>query len=605
MTGQIAEETIREIRERTDIVEVISAYVALKRSGHNYLGLCPFHGEKTPSFNVNSARQIFHCFGCGVGGDVFSFLMRMEGLAFPEAVRKLGERVGIHIEEGTLSPAAQRRREERERLARMNEVACDYYHQILLDTPEGAPGRQYLRKRGYDGETARAFRLGFAPERWDGLAEHLARKGFDVGEARELGLIRPGKEGRGDYDLFRNRLLFPIIALDGKVAAFGGRVLDERLPKYLNSPESPLYHKSRMLYGLAQGREAMRKNDTAIVVEGYFDHLALHRAGFANAAATCGTALTEEHGRLLQRYAKKVLLLFDQDRAGRKATFRAMEVLLPLGLSVAAVALDSGDDPDSFLRKAGPEAFAERLNQARPVLEVYLDALFDEQGEDIEGRARATEEFLARLKLLPSEIERGLYLGNLAERTGLARDLLEKRVAQAITPVVPKPPPPPPSPPAAVHPAIPTHRGGPGPSREIKAQDWLLRLLLADAAVRAEVVAEGIGELFLDPHRQQIAERIIARSREEEILTESLLFECLDEEHKAILSGILVKDEKAFAEERPRILQDCRRAVFAEALKRRIRNLDEEIRRAEAKGERERAATCQAERLRLSRELKK
>ncbi|MDX9709542.1 MAG: DNA primase [Trichloromonas sp.] len=599
MTGQIAEGTIREIRERADIVEVVSAYVALKRSGHNHLGLCPFHGEKTPSFNVNSAKQIFHCFGCGVGGDVFSFLMRMEGLAFPEVVRKLGERVGIRIEEETVSPAELRRREERERLARINEVACDYYHQILLDGPEGAPGRQYLRQRGYDGETARAFRLGFAPERWDGLAEHLTRKGFDAKEARELGLIRPGKEGRGDYDLFRNRLLFPIIGLGGKVAAFGGRVLDDRLPKYLNSPESPLYHKGRMLYGLAQGREAMRKNDTAIVVEGYFDHLALHRAGFANAAATCGTALTEEHGRLLQRYAKKVLLLFDQDRAGRKATFRAMEVLLPLGLSVAVVPLDAGEDPDSFLRKAGPEAFGERLSQARPVLEVYLDALLDEQGDGIEGQARATEEFLARLKLVPSEIERGLYLRNLAQRTGLAQNLLEKKLSLPVAPSAPV------APPAPRPPATPPRRVATGPSREIKAQDWLLRLLLNDAGARAEVAGKGVGELFLDPDRQKIAEEILARGQEEENLTESLIFERLGEEQKAILSGILVKDEKAFADEQGRILQDCRRTVRQETLKRRIRELDDEIRRAEEQGDTERAAACQAERLRLSRELKK
>jgi DNA primase len=600
MTGQIAEGTIREIRERTDIVEVVSTYVALKRSGHNHLGLCPFHGEKTPSFNVNSAKQIFHCFGCGVGGDVFSFIMRMEGLAFPEVVRKLGERVGIRIEEETLSPAEVRRREELERLARINEVACDYYHQILLDGSDGAPGRQYLRKRGYDGEIARAFRLGFAPERWDGLAEHLTRKGFDAKEARELGLIRPGKEGRGDYDLFRNRLLFPIIDLGGKVAAFGGRVLDDRLPKYLNSPESSLYHKGRMLYGLAQGREAMRKNDTAIVVEGYFDHLALHRAGFANAAATCGTALTEEHGRLLQRYAKKVLLLFDQDRAGRKATFRAMEVLLPLGLSVAVVPLDAGEDPDSFLRKADPEAFGERLNQARPVLEVYLDALLDEQGEGIEGQARATEEFLARLKLVPSEIERGLYLRNLAQRTGLAQDLLEKKLSRPVAPSAPV------APPAPRKPAAPPRRGfAAGPSREIKAQEWLLRLMMDDPGARAEVSAEGVGELFLDPDRQKIAEEIIARGQEEEKLTESLIFERLDEEQKAILSGILVKDEKAFADERLRILRDCHQTVRKETLKRRIRELDEEIHQAQEKGEAERAATCQAERLRLSRELKK
>jgi len=599
MTGRIPEDTIREIRERSDIVEVVSSYLPLKRSGANHQGLCPFHGEKTPSFNVNATRQIFHCFGCGVGGNVFSFLMRMEGLAFPEAVRRLGERVGISVEEEALSPAEQQRREEHERLARVNGVACDFYHQVLLEGKDGAPGRRYLRERGYDGDTARIFRLGFAPARWEALAEHLAQKGFDPQWARELGLTRPGKEGRGDYDLFRNRLLFPILDLSGKVAAFGGRVLDDSLPKYINSPESPIYHKGRILYGLAQAREEMRRSDEVIVVEGYFDQLALHRAGVGNAVATCGTALTEEHGRLLQRYAKKVLLLFDQDKAGLKATFRAMEVLLPLGLSVAVVGLDVGEDPDSFLRKQGAEAFAGRLREAQPVLEVYMEAELAAHGDSIEGRARAAEEIVTRLKLVPSEIERSLYLQSLARRTGLEQSLLQQKAARpSAAPASPSPRPAPPSP-------VPQRRPAPVMSKEVKAQELLLRLMLEDGGVRAEVATEGVSNLFFDPDRKEIAEQLLACAPDGEEFAASELFDRLNEEQKAILSGILVKDEKAFAEERQRIVQDCRQTVLKETLKRRVRDLDEQIRRSEQSGDLQQLAACQIERLKVCRELKK
>ena len=599
MTGRIPEDTIREIRERSDIVEVVSSYLPLKRSGANHQGLCPFHGEKTPSFNVNATRQIFHCFGCGVGGNVFSFLMRMEGLTFPEAVRRLGERVGISIEEETLSPAEQQRREDHERLTRVNEVACDFYHQVLLDDKEGAAGRRYLRERGYDGETARIFRLGFAPGRWEALAEHLAQKGFDPRWARELGLIRPGKDGRGDYDLFRNRLLFPILDLHDKVVAFGGRVLDDSLPKYINSSESPIYHKGRILYGLARAREEMRRSDEVIVVEGYFDQLALHRAGFANAVATCGTALTDDHGRLLQRYAKKVLLLFDQDNAGRKATFRAMEVLLPLGLSVAVVGLDAGEDPDSFLRKAGTEAFIGRLREAQPVIEVYMDAVLTAHGDGIEGRARAAEEIMARLRLVPSEIERSLYLQSLARRTGLDPGLLQQRIARsAPVPAVQ-------SPRSAPQPPVPQRRSAPVMSKEVKAQELLLRLMLEDDGIRAEVAVEGVASLFFDPDRQAIADQLLDRARDGEKFAESELFDRLNEEQKAIFSGILVKDEKAFAEERQRIVQDCRQTVLKETLKRRVRDLDEQIRRAEQSGDLQQLAACQIERLNVCRELKK
>lgn len=599
MRGRIAEDKIQEIRERVDIVEVVSSYLPLKRSGANHQGLCPFHSEKTPSFNVNAPRQIFHCFGCGVGGNVFSFLMRMEGLSFPEAVRRMGERVGIEVADQELTPAEERRREETERLARINEVACEFYQRILLEEPEGGAARRYLRARGYDGEIARQFRLGYAPERWDALARHLEGKGFDPVWARDkLGLVRAGREGRGDYDLFRRRLLFPIMGSRGQVVAFGGRVLDDALPKYINSPESPLYHKGRTLYGLYQAREGMRQSGEGIVVEGYFDQMALHRAGFNNAAATCGTALTADHARLLKRYAKRLLLLFDQDSAGRQATFRAMEALLAEGLSVAVVALEAGEDPDSFLQKRGAEAFRERMAAARPVLEVYLEDLLATHGDSVEGRARAVEAFLGTLRLLPSDIERSLYLKTLAERTGVEEGLLRRRSG---------PPPAAGAAPAAARrplPSRPPRRETVRLDPEEKSQEWLLIMMVAEQKARRRVAAEGVEALFFDADRRAIAERILAFADREGALDEAPLLDMLSEGQKAILSGILIRDERAFAEGADEIFEGCRKAAARHRLRKRSRELPVQIQQAEREGEWERVAALQQEQSEINRKLK-
>ncbi len=584
MQGRIPEDKIQEIRDRVDIVDVVSSYLTLKRSGANHQGLCPFHNEKTPSFNVNAPRQIFHCFGCGVGGNVFGFLMRMEGLSFPEAVRRLGERAGVEIETEELSAAEMARREERERLYRVSEVACAFYHQVLLDAPEAAPARRYLRERGYSGEAARAFRLGFAPPQWEALARHLEQKGFDPELARTLGLIRPGKQDRGDYDLFRNRLLFPILDSRGKVVAFGGRVLDDSLPKYINSSESPIYHKGRTLYGLYQAKEAMRQTGEVIVVEGYFDQLALHRAGVINTLATCGTALTEDHARLLKRYAKRAQLLFDQDPAGQKATFRALEVLAAEGVPATVVALDAGEDPDSFVQRHGAEAFGERLRQARPAIEVFMDVTLGEQGSSIDGQARAVEEILGLLQRLPNEIERDLYLKSLAKKTGLQEDLLRSKASRVErpAPAAPRPVAPRPAPVPAPRPPRPRRDE---PTQGEKAQQWLLVMMLRDGKVRQRVAAEGLDQLFCDAEYLAVAERILQLQGDAEALQQALIGEDLHDEQKGILSGILIKDGEAFAEDTEGIFEGCHRATERDRLQRRLKQLRELMRQAEQAGE--------------------
>lgn len=592
--GRISEDKIQEIRDRSDIVEVVSGYLPLKRSGVNHQGLCPFHQEKTPSFNVNSARQIFHCFGCGVGGNVFSFLMRMDGLSFPDAVRRLGEKVGIEVEEEAISPAEVRRREARERLLLINEAAGTFYQQILLDDEAGAIGRRYLRQRGYESETVRAFQLGYAPEGWETLATHLAEKKFSSEDVRQAGLVRPGKQGRGDYDLFRQRLLFPIHDLQGRMVAFGGRVLDDSLPKYINSPETDVYHKGQTLYGLYQARDAMRHNGEALVVEGYFDVLALHRVGFAGAVATCGTALTADHARLLKRYADKILLVFDEDAAGRQATFRAMDALLPVGLAVNVVALPAGEDPDSLLKARGEEGFRSCLDAARPVLEVFIEDQLRINEQSIEGLARAAEQVLERIRRLPGDLERNLYLKRLAALTNLDVELLQSKMrgGQGAQPAARRP--------AAQSP----------PARQPSAvagqtQKYLLRLMLMDDQQRRCVREEGTEGLFLDELFRGLAEYLLGREDEDGRLPEDLVDASLDEAQQSLLASLVFQEDPGWANNPEKIFTDCRRAVSNFVLKQRLREIHQLEEEARSNNDEAALMQCLRERTEINQKIKK
>jgi len=600
MKGRIADEKVEEVRARADIVEVVSSYVSLKRSGRNHVGLCPFHAEKTPSFNVNADRQIYHCFGCGVGGDVFAFLMNMDGVAFPEAVRRLAERYGIELEEETLTPEEERRRQEFERLLRVTEVACDFYHQLLVEDPVGKPARAYLRRRGFDGELARQFRLGWAPHAWEALAKHLRDKGFDPKWARDrLGLIRASnEEGRGDYDLFRRRLLFPILDERGRPVAFGGRILEGDGPKYINSPESTIYHKGRVLYGLYQARDAMRHKGEAIVVEGYFDQLALYRAGFHNVVATCGTALTADHVRLLKRFADRVVLLFDQDEAGRKATFRAMDVLLSEGVQTTVATLEAGEDPDSFLRAHDAQEMQHRLAEARSVLEVYVEQTLAQHGDDIESRARAVEQILGKLRLLPGDIERNLYLKDLADRTGLDEQLLRSKVQSGAS----RPTPAPATPARGGRPPMPKKKERQGVS--LKAQRILLRLILSYESARDETQRIGLDELFDPGDLRILAERVLALPPGAGEEKEKMHIDGLNDAQKGLLSGILIEDEALFAENSDELFQKCHETVKKERMKQRLQKLQELMQQAERGQNFTEVAAWQREFQELTRKLK-
>ncbi len=434
----ISEDKIAEIRDRAPIADVIGNYVALKKSGNSLKGLCPFHNEKTPSFYVHPNRGFYHCFGCKASGDVFSFLMHVDGKTFPEVARDLAEQTGVQLPvyDPQREAEHQRHRKEHERLASLMEAATEFYCNQLREHPDAGIARAELEKRGISDQAVRDFRLGYAPHGWDSLVRFLERAGSSPADAEAVGLIVSRRSGRGHYDRFRHRLMFPIADVHGQVVAFSGRALEpapsmeaqkEPPAKYLNSPENPLYRKGEVLYGLHEGRVEIRREDSTILCEGNFDLVALHQAGFANAVAPMGTAFTEAHARLIKRFATTLFLLFDGDRAGRKAVREAYAVLNKAGLSAHAVTLPEGSDPDSFLREHGTDALRARVTNAPTIIEY----LIDDAARRVEPNPRAKAESIAKLGPIlagvESPIERGLYVERVARKFGITDLALVRR----------------------------------------------------------------------------------------------------------------------------------------------------------------------------------
>jgi DNA primase len=374
------------VRERTDIVQVISEYVPLKKAGREFRGPCPFHQEKDPSFYVNPAKEVFFCHGCKAGGGVFNFIMQMEGLAFGEAVERLADRIGYQVGYEASSPDDIRGRQEKDRLFKLNQTAADFFHYNLLETPGGSGAREYLASRDFGGEIIEEFRLGFAPPGWDNLCGFLVKKSYSEREIATVGLAkeRSGPRqagGRGIYDIFRNRVIFPILDHRGRVVAFGGRQIpgagDDEGPKYLNSPETPIYRKGHTLYGFYQSRASIQDTREAVVVEGYTDLLALRQAGVLPVVASLGTALTENHFDLLSKFCDRVYLSFDADRAGTEAARRVLEFFNRFSLEVFVVTLPAGEDPATLVEKGGGEAFTTLKNKAESLLDFSISKIVE------------------------------------------------------------------------------------------------------------------------------------------------------------------------------------------------------------------------------------
>lgn len=425
--GRINREVIEEVRMAANIVDVVGSYVSLRKRGKNYSGLCPFHAEKEPSFTVNDEKQIFHCFGCGANGSVFDFLMRMRNLTFAEALRELASRFSIPLPEPRQTEHGKRMSELADSLRQVNELAAGYFNQTLLENSTGKLAQKYLRRRNISQAAIHDFHLGYAPQSWDSLKRFLLRKKVDPQLAVQAGILARKSE-RDAYDRFRHRLMFPIKDMSGRTVGFGGRALDESLPKYLNSPETPIFRKGRILYGLATAREACRQHAKALVVEGYFDLLALYSQGIRQVVAPLGTALTHHHVRLLRRLAPEAVVVFDGDQAGVKAAMRSLEFFLKEKLPTRILILPEGLDPDDFLAQEGRESFLRLLEEARPLMEFFLSESLAGYDGSVESRLRVVREVTPMLKLLDSRVGQEAYLRILSQRLSVSEDVLHEEL---------------------------------------------------------------------------------------------------------------------------------------------------------------------------------
>ncbi|MDN6179497.1 MAG: DNA primase [Halomonas subglaciescola] len=434
MAGQIPQRFIDDLLARVDVVEIVGARVQLKKAGRNHSGLCPFHQEKTPSFTVSADKQFYHCFGCGANGNALRFLMEYERMAFPEAVEQLASGLGLEVvRDGADDPHARQREKKRKQGVNLLELAASFYRERRV-MPEGRGAQQYLSERGLASEVIDTYGIGYAPDGWEALKRHLGARGVSEAVQAEYGLLIHREDSGRTYDRFRDRVMFPIRDLRGRTIAFGGRVLGDAKPKYLNSPETPVFHKGRELYGLYEARRAPEKPEQLIIVEGYMDVVALAQFGVRNAVATLGTATTEEHLQRLFRLVSRVVFCFDGDRAGRQAASRALETALPQmldGREARFLFLPEGDDPDDLVRREGAQAFRDRVTCAMPLSEfLFEQAASGRDIQAVEGRERFASDVLTALNKMPDGMLKSLLLEELAERSGLRQAQLEVLLAR-------------------------------------------------------------------------------------------------------------------------------------------------------------------------------
>jgi DNA primase len=470
MAGQIPQRFIDDLLARVDVVEVVGERVPLKKAGRNHAGLCPFHQEKSPSFTVSADKQFYHCFGCGAHGNALRFLMEYERLRFPEAVEQLAARLGLEVpREGADDPRAQARERKRQEGVNLLELSAAFFRE-RLKMPEAREARDYLARRGLSPAIQQDFGIGYAPDAWEALKRHLGERGIPEGVQVEYGLLVHREETGRTYDRFRDRVVFPIRDIKGRTIAFGGRVLGDAKPKYLNSPESPVFHKGRELYGLFEARQANHRLERLVIVEGYMDVVALAQFGIRNAVATLGTATSDEHLSRLFRLVGEVVFCFDGDRAGRQAASRALETVLPLmidGRQARFLFLPEGEDPDTLVRREGAEAFEDRITCASPLSEFLFDQAA--AGRDlarIEDRERYASQVLASIGKLPEGVLKSLMLGELSRRTGVDQSRFEGLLAEAKAPAeASRPAEAPPS-----EEAVASHTPGPGASLGLAAR---------------------------------------------------------------------------------------------------------------------------------------
>ncbi|MEJ5328633.1 MAG: DNA primase [Desulfobaccales bacterium] len=561
MAPYIPEDKLLEIKEAAAIDEVVGQYVKLTRRGRNLVGLCPFHPDSKPSFTVSPERGIFYCFGCGAGGNVISFLMQHLRLSFPEAVEELARRYHIPLNLKDVGPEGARQAKRRRTLQDLNTEAAAFYQRSLAG-PGGAPAREYLARRGLTAEVVEAYQLGYAPPEWEALSRHLQGKGFPLELAVEAGLVLPRASG-GVYDRFRDRVMFPIHDRQGRVVAFGGRILGEGEPKYLNSPESPLFAKGRLLYGLPQAAAALRRDDLALVVEGYLDLLSLRVHGVEPVVATLGTALTREHVRLLKSQVSRVVLVFDGDAAGARAMLRAFPLFAAESLAVRVLVLPAGQDPDDYVRAHGPELFRRPWEAAQPWFSYLLETLLATYGREVEGVVRLIAELKPYLAAVADPVEQDLWLRQAAARLGVEEASLRRSLAQAVPPAASRLLP-------AQHLSVSLER------------NFLKWILSQPEAVSLAELEEWAGD-FEAPELRELMERILAVTRRYGHLDLSLLLEQVEEDgRRQLLLALAFGEEEFDGVSAGPLREEWRHAFLRRRLKKMQAQLKEQLARAAA-----------------------
>jgi len=564
---------VSEIRDRSSILEVVSDYVALKKAGKNYRGLCPLHSEKTPSFMVNEEKQIFHCFGCGEGGDVFTFLMKVGHFSFPQAVEELAKRYGVKLPSRELSTTQKKEMAKREVLFQINQIASEYFHDLLTKRREGEEGRNYLSQRGINQEVIAEHRLGYSTDRWDGLVQHLQEKKVSLELAWELGLIFPKKKG-GWYDAFRGRILFPIFDLHQRIVGFGGRVIREGQPKYLNSPESSIYHKGEVLYGLQVAKGYATEKDCAIIVEGYFDLLTLHQYGLKHCVATLGTALTTQHIRTLKRYTKNLITLFDADQAGIQAALRSLPLLLEEEVVGKTIVLPKGEDPDGFLRKGNLEDFGKRAERAVPLIDFFFERLMKTTDlKSVDGKVKVAKEGVALLGKIPDKIRRDFYLKALAERLDVKESFLYEMLRSS------------PKEPSKVGEDL---RKSSLEKTFPKSEEIVVRLMVQHPEFISTLSKEGIFKEFESPILQKMAEALEDLYQRKGRLDLPEALANFEEDLRGRLCEFAFQESGLEEGDRGKILQDCIQKIREKRLKKEKGELLKRIKEVEKQQEGER-----------------
>lgn len=549
MRQRITDSVTTQIKERLSIVDLVESYVSLKRSGKNFVGLCPFHDDTNPSLQISEDKGLFHCFSCGAGGDIFGFYMRYNNIPFPEAVSELAKRVGVEL---ASPPKYDRQFSAKKSLYKINSLASQFFCDNLLNAKKGKKAMDYVSSRGLTREIVEQFKVGYAPDSWDGLGKFLNKNNVSSANAESLGLVIKRKNSDGYYDRFRDRVIFPITDVESRVIGFGGRILGEGEPKYMNSPESALYSKGNILYGLDASRDEIRRTGTAVIVEGYMDYLSLYRSGITGVVASSGTSLTGEQVQVLKRFAKNVVLVFDSDKAGVGAAIRLLKVFLTQGLSPRIVSLPDGEDPDSFVSKNDASDFEELVAKSPLLIDFYIEHALSLFSNGEVTRKEVSRDVLEVCGFISDPIEKSHYVKYLAEAIGVREnellDILSKNIKNESK--------------------IPRKSRFSSPPREV----LILKILLNYAEIVDEEVDWDFVNFFKDENIKAIVEKIVL-SGVKDISSLLLEFNGIPQAQELISNLVFDSGEPINSDNAGRLLADCARKIELGSLEDRLRVL--------------------------------